>query len=359
MSHFPISAVENTNLTTEAKGTVIKVAIVDNDIADVVDSGFDRFVVERSTDGGITWTERTVASERPALEKSRVAYEWRDRSGDASYYYRVRYLNSKTGELTDPSESIEGIGLAIRNILSVPELKARYLFGLDLTNDAGEPMPDSTYEHYILTAIRWFEHTLDISILPTQFVEKHDYHIQDFNAFQFIQLDQYPVIEVSEFRVQYPSGQNVVQFPEEWFRVNYEEGHIQIIPTAGTLSEMLIGQGGSFLPAIYNGLQHLPQLFEITYTAGFADGRVPRNIVDLIGMFACLGPLNVFGDLIAGAGIASISLSLDGLSQNVATTSSATNAGYGSRIIQYLKQIKEQIPQLRRQYKRIGGMVVA
>jgi len=76
-------------------------------------------------------------------------------------------------------------------------------------------------------------------------------------------------------------------------------------------------------------------------------------------MFASIGPFNIFGDLIAGAGIATISLSLDGLSQNVGTTSSATNAGFGARIIQYLKQIKEQMPQLRRYYKRVGGMVVA
>jgi len=358
MSHFPITASENRNFNTEAKGTVIKISIVDNDIADVVVAGFNRLVVERSTNGGLTWATASVPSEQPALVPTQIAYEWRDRSGDSSYQYRVRYRNSTTDDLTDPSDAIEGVGLAIRNILTVPELKARYLFGLDLTNDAGETLTDDVFEHYIMSAIRWLEHQIDISILPTQFIEKHDYYVQDFAAFQFIQLDQYPVIEVSEFRVQYPSGQNIIQFPPEWFRVNAAEGHVQIIPTAGTLSEILIGQGGSFLPAIYTGLQHLPQLFEITYTAGFEDGKIPRNIIDVIGMFASLGPFNIFGDLIAGAGIATISLSLDGLSQNIGTTSSATNAGYGSRIIQYLKQIKEQIPMLRRYYKRVGGMVV-
>ena len=118
---------------------------------------------------------------------------------------------------------------------------------------------------------------------------------------------------------------------------------------------MLIGAGGSYLPIIYSGMGNLPHLFEISYVAGFE--KIPPNILDLIGMLASFGPLNIFGDLIAGAGIANVSLSIDGLSQSIGTTSSATNAGYGSRIIQYTKQIKEQIPILRKYYKGIRAHV--
>lgn len=359
MSRPQISIAENTNFAVEAKGTVIKVAIVDNDIVDVVASGFDRLVVERSTDGGILWPEVTSASDRPALTADQTSYVWRDTAGADTYLYRIRYLNTSNSDLTEASASIAGAGLAIRNILTVPELKQRYLFGLDLTDDAGNEFPEAAYQHYILTAIRWLEHELDISILPTTCVEKHDYYVRDYNAFSMLQLDLYPVISVEAFRVQYPSGQNVVVWPEEWWRINHAEGHIQIVPTAGTLSELLVGQGGSFLPAIYGGLGYLPQLFEIAYTAGFEEGRIPRNLIDVIGMFASMGPFNIFGDLIAGAGIANTSLSIDGLSQTIGTTSSATNAGYGARITQYSKQIKTQIPTLRSYYKRVARMVVA
>lgn len=359
MSHFPITVAENQNFTTEAKGTVIKVLTVDPDIADVIDAGFDRIVVERSENAGVTWAEITTPSERPVLVRTKVEYSWRDRMGDPSYLYRLRYLNTRTGGMTEPSEGIEGIGLAIRNILTVTDLIDRYFFGIDLTNDSGQPLPDSVWQHYILTAIRWFEHEIDISILPTQFVEKHDFYAHDYDAALLIQLDNYPVTEVSAFRAQYPSGQDIIEYPAEWFRVNGPEGHIQIVPTAGTLSEMLIGQGGSYLPAIYNGSGYLPQLFEITYIAGFEEGKVPRNIIDIIGMIASLGPFNIFGDLITGAGIGNLSLSLDGLSQSITTTQSAMYGGYGSRILAYTKQVKDQMKQLRRHYKRIGGMVVA
>lgn len=344
-------------IAADQQGTVIKITVTNEDVADTIAAGFDRLVVERSTDGGLSFAEVTKASERPVLDKDNTVAVFRDRFGDASYFYRVRYASCKTNEMTDPSARVLGVGLAIRNILSVNQLKQRYFFGTDITDDKGVPLSDAVFQHYILAAIRWFEHQIDIPILRTTFLERHDYYREDYQAFNFIKLDNSPVICINEFRVQYPSGQNVIIFPQEWIRLNPFEGQVQIVPTAGTLSEILVGQGGSFLPAVYNGLANLPHLFEFDYEAGFEDGKVPANILDIIGMFAALGPFNIFGDLIAGAGIANVSLSMDGLSQTIGTTSSATNSGYGARIIQYLKQIKEQIPLLRRYYKGVRFVV--
>lgn len=358
--HFLLDPVENANspaINAGRLGTCITITIFAANIAEVVECGYDRLLLERSVDSGLTWQEITSPDRRVVLEADRTDYTLIDGSGQDTYLYRTRYIDTKTCEKSEPSEDILGIGLAVNGILTVPDLKSRYFFGIDLTDDAGNPLSDEVFRHYILTAIRWFEHQLDIPILPTTFCDFHDYFREDYRAFNFIQLDNYPLIEVLEFRVQYPSGQNVIVFPQEWLRVNREHGQVQIVPTAGTLSEILVGQGGSFLPAIYNGMDYLPQLFQLEYIAGFEAGKVPRNIVDLIGKFASLGPFNIFGDLIAGAGIANISLSMDGLSQSVATTSSATNAGYGARIIQYTKEIKDQIPVLRRYYKGIRGIV--
>jgi len=355
-----ITAAENAvpSIDTEAIGAVVKVAARDENMPDVVAAGFDRMVVERSTDGGLSYVEITVPSERPLLDPENPTIIFFDRAGNENYWYRFRYRNTKDGSLSQPSVAVLGEGLMIRQFLTVEQLKARYFFGVSLTDDEGNELPDATFAHFILQAIRWFEHQIDIPILPQTFIDNHDYHRSAYEAFNFLQLDNYPLISVEEFRVQYPSGQTVIVYPAEWIRINKEKGQIQAVPTAGTLSEFLIGQGGTFLPAVYNGMHYLPHLFQVYYTAGFEEGKVPANIVDLIGMFASFGPLNVFGDLIAGAGIANISLSMDGLSQSIGTTSSATNSGYGARIIQYQKQIKEQIPMLRRYYKGIR-MVVA
>lgn len=354
--HQLIEPVENAAapaISAGAQGTVISVSIFEPAIVDVVRYGYNRLVLERSTDEGLSWVEVTAPAQRPVLEATKTTYSVIDRRGSPDYLYRTRYLDSRSAELTEPSEEIIGAGLALLGLLTVQQFKSRYFFGIDITNDAGVPLEDGVFQHYIIAAIRTLEHELDIPILPTSFTEAHDYYREDFNAFSLIQLDNYPVISVEAFQVRYPSGQAIVEYPAEWIRLDRVKGTLQIVPTAGTLSEFVIGQGGSYLPAIYSGMAYLPQLFHVEYTAGFGAGQVPRDIIDIIGKLAACGPFNIFGDLIAGAGIANLSLSLDGLSQSIGTTASATNAGYGSRIIQYLKEIKQALPNLRRYYKGI------
>jgi hypothetical protein len=286
------------------------------------------------------------------LEAEKTDYVYIDRLGDPEYLYRTKYVSEDGAECSNPSEEIKGAGALLLQILPVAELIQRYFFGIDITDEQGNQLPDEVFQHYILSAIAWLEHTLDIPILPTSYIrEPQDYYRADYPEFNILQLDNYPVISIEEYRVEYPSGQTVVNFPDEWIRVDKHHGIVRIVPTAGTLSSIIIGQGGSYLPAVYSGLTHLPELFFVSYTAGFE--KVPANLLDLIGMMAALGPFNIFGDLIAGAGIANLSLSIDGLSQNIGTTSSATNSGYGARIRQYLDQIKKQIPDLRRYYKGI------
>lgn len=351
--HQVADPVENANapaISSGRLGLCVTVSINDTAIDDVIACGFDRVLLERSQDSGLTFCEVTSPSSRVVLEPGQTTYTLKDKAGESTFYYRTRYLNSQTGERTDASGEVLAGGFASRKFLTVSELKQRYLFGIDLTDDAGNEIPDAVLEHYIASAIASLEHDLDIPIFPTTFCDLHDFFRQDYAAFNFIKLDNAPLISVSEFRVQYPSGQTVVVFPAEWLRLHKESAQLQVVPTAGTLSEILVGQGGSFLPAIYNGMAYLPQLFQVEYTAGFEEGRVPRNILDTIGKLASLGPFNIFGDLIAGAGIANLSLSLDGLSQSIGTTSSATNAGYGARIQQYQKEIKEKLAMLRRYY---------
>ncbi len=80
--------------------------------------------------------------------------------------------------------------------------------------------------------------------------------------------------------------------------------------------------------------------------------QVPADVLDAIGNMASRNALNIAGDLIAGAGIASKSVSQDGLSQSINTTASATNSGYGARIIQFEKYLDVLMPSLVAKYRR-------
>lgn len=352
---IPIDPLEGADpaVASRAVGTVIALTLTSDAISTVYEAGFRRVAVERSRDGGLSWQEITKPSDRPLIESAQSVVKYYDRRGDPNFLYRFRYAGvfEHGEELSAPSAAIPGVGLATSGVLTPEQLRSRYFFGVDLTNDKGEPLPDAVWEHNVLSAIRWMEHQIDVPILPSSFVEKHDYYRSDYSAYAMVKLDNCPVLSVESFRVQYPSGQSVIEFPLQWLRLNNVEGQIQIVPTAGTLSQVLVGAGGSFLPAIYGGLSYLPQLFEVSYTAGFAIGQVPRNIVDIIGLVAMTIPLGMFGDLVAGAGIANLSLGMDGLSQSIGTTASAENTAYGARIKEAAQVVKQQIPLLRRYYK--------
>ena len=95
----------------------------------------------------------------------------------------------------------------------------------------------------------------------------------------------------------------------------------------------------------------MPNYWKMKYVSGF--DLVPPDLIEAIGKMAAICIFHPLGDLILGAGIASASLSLDGLSQSVSTTSSATNAGYGSRILGYTNDLKQAIPRLKATYKGI------
>jgi len=88
----------------------------------------------------------------------------------------------------------------------------------------------------------------------------------------------------------------------------------------------------------------------ISYYASTVDPLVFRAV----GILSAMLPLNISGDLIAGPGIAQINLGIDGLSQEIHTTASATNAGYGARVTMYYKELKQIMPKLRGKYKTIN-----
>lgn len=78
---------------------------------------------------------------------------------------------------------------------------------------------------------------------------------------------------------------------------------------------------------------------------------VPPLIIKAILYTAAMLPLDTAGDLLAGAGIGQFSVAVDGLSQNIATTASATSAGYGAKIISYKDQLKTTMMTLKKKYK--------
>lgn len=337
----------------------IKVKAVVSNLSNVM-LVFDQIKVYRSTTGSIgPFIEITGAGTRPALVAGQIVYEFIDLTGDPTYWYQTSYWNSVTSQESRASDAQQGEGTSALDVISVDELKTNYLFGLDLTDDAGNPYPDTLYEFFIKSALSWLEHRLDIPIAVKTLVgEAHDYFREDYNKYIWMKLKESPVISVEEVRMVLPGEQVVQTFEDDWIHIQKDSGQLQLVPGTGTAGSILLGAGGAYIPLIYGNNRFIPDAFRVDYTAGFEPGQVPPLITDLIGKKASFGPLNIAGDLLGGAGIASQSISIDGLSQSFNTTSSATNAGYGARLLQYGKEIKELLPMLERYYKGLKFSVV-
>lgn len=330
---------------------------------------FDRIQIFRThqldvAGAPVGFAEITAAGTRPVLFDNVALYSYADATAPddtENVWYQVRYLNSTTGEVSPFNAPNQGTPNPALDIVSIEELKSNVFFGIDLTDDAGRPYPDSMFGHYIEAAISQVEAEFDIAILPTVITdEAHDYYRQDFEKFIYTVLHHHPIISVEQVRVVLPQGVRVLDFDKRSFNIDYAAGTLEIALGPG---QVTLAQAAAFLPIIFGRQDYLPRSIRVDYTAGFSDktylGRrgLPGMLKKYISYLAAEGVLAIAGDLIVGAGIASQSISMDGLSQSVNTTSSATNSGYGSRILQYQKE-RNEIRKVMQQAFRGQGMTV-
>ena len=86
----------------------------------------------------------------------------------------------------------------------------------------------------------------------------------------------------------------------------------------------------------------------------FTKYKIRHYNVKLLIMVIALAVIGIFAVGSAEPALASYSLSIDGLSQSISTTNSATNAAFGARIINYQKEIKDSLSKLKTYYRGIG-----
>ena len=265
------------------------------------------------------------------------------------------------------------------------ELINEYLFGINLTAN-GCPFPDALFENAIRVATAVAERDLGIAILPIEFfggedgdkaqverlsnqldaqgrygAERHDFNTN--NAWSIFRVNFRPLrAKPSRVRLFFRgNAYPVFTFDANWISVkDANSGRVSLLaPSNSPLNVITESAYTQLALAARYGVRQVPDYMLVDYKAGFEKGCVPADIRHLIAMMASIIVLDQAGDLIlATAGIANYSLSLGGLSQSVGTTSSATNAGYGARILSYQKQMKTLIPQIRAQFVGFGLAVI-
>lgn len=258
-----------------------------------------------------------------------------------------------------PMNSISESGfIRSESLVTVKDVKTRYLFGMDLTDPKGNMMPDETIQHAIDSAISYLEHKLDIMIIQTTFLETYDYRQQDYTNFNFLQLKKRPIAQLTSLKAKFPSNRELVQYPKEWFVVEKEAGQIQLSPVEGSFSGLIVTQGGSYVPLIYGARSYWPHLFQVEYIAGFDADKVPVIINEMIGLQASIRIFEILGDMIIEPGIASETVGIDGASTSRQTTASAMFSGHSARIEAYRKQLTDYVAAVKSYYNGIPTIIL-
>ena len=241
--------------------------------------------------------------------------------------------------------------------ISASDIISRYFFGIALIDQDGNQMSEESINFYIEAAVNEIEGYLNLKLTKQVITESLSYFLNDYKAWGFLPTS-FPVLEV-EALTGFIGETEQIEFPKEWLsakKTNTAEGKhraVYIVPTVGAAKLGSVVYSGVTPNVGWFGQATIPNYWTIKYCTSFE--RPPADIMNVVGMLASINIFHQLGDIILGAGIASQSIGIDGLSQSISTTSSATNAGYGARITGYLADLKKQLPELKAKY---DGMVL-
>lgn len=250
-------------------------------------------------------------------------------------------------------------------VISVAELWELFLYGIKIQGGEGSNFSDESMRFYLVAAQREIENYYNLKFIKQLADQTITYYRTDYwQTFPILQTN-YPVREPLSMIGMLNKMEQIV-YPQGWLFCEYDtlmgqgKRRISVVPTGSSTR----GNAEIILTGITSqvGMQRfnmIPDYWRVQYITGWDIDQMPMDLINVVGMVASFGPLGIAGDLILGsAGIASQSLSIDGLSQSISTTASATNAGYGARIIQYEKQIKETTNRLKLVYDQPKFMVM-
>jgi hypothetical protein len=224
-------------------------------------------------------------------------------------------------------------------------------------------MSDEDILQFLLGAIDEMEKHLGVFLKPLKIVTNpeergltkgvdydkaepaYDYSARDYMQYGFLQLRERPVQKLNGLKLVLPNGQVIMDFTasdtvKQWIKLYPEQGQLHLVPYAGdpTLFAMLGGSqsGYPFVTGRINS--QLPQMWYVDYEAGFPLHEVPNDVRNVIAKMSAIDTLGIAGDAVL-AGVASLSTSIDGLSESFSTTASATSATYGA----HQKQLQDEV----------------
>jgi hypothetical protein len=242
------------------------------------------------------------------------------------------YTNSKPGiGAVYPVHATGSAWERSEPLITPNQLRRQHLFGIPLVSGMKDPitgrndrLTEDDLKDYIDTAVGLAETQLGMSIFQTQIKEKKAWDRNDYDSFGYFRMDQRPCASIESLTVNLSNNDDIYMVPPEWIETsNFHKGQLNIIPltialTNGNPVAIPTTAGGALLLSIFQGKsQWVASFWQIVYTVGFPDGKVPKVVNDLIGTIAAM---EVLSQLASTYGKSSgSSLSIGGGSQSVST----------------------------------------
>jgi len=246
-------------------------------------------------------------------------------------------------------------------IISPSELLDLYFAGINGTED----IDLETVRYYILAAQREIENYLNIKLNYSLITETLSYYTKDYYGKFPIFQTKYPVNKGYTLIGLLGRAEQII-YPEEWITTTKDQDgvfpkYFSLVPTGsgtGTTGNVDVILSGVFTQVGLRTYGNIPSYWNTQYLTGYSCDNIPYDLMNVVGKMSAIGLFNLLGDTIFPiAGLASMSLGIDGLSQSVSSTASATSAGYNARILAYTKEINDTLKRLKF-YHRGYNMVV-
>ena len=249
--------------------------------------------------------------------------------------------------------------------MSPTELRENYLFGIPMCSKDGTKMSSSSIIQYILSAQTLVENLFSIKFIKQVIEENRDFVRQEFLSWGYIRT-MYPIDYIDNLEG-WINDVCQITYPKEWLSIKKQESiavyrNIYLIPNTGSKGGATMTQNS----LVYNGLSphlgwfgqtYIPNYWRPRYITGW--DKIPADLFDFVAKAAAINILAVIGDVLYGIGITSISISLDGVSQNTPLTRSGQGGLFAGRIKTYIDDMNERLlPVLKSKYRGISFEVL-
>lgn len=246
-------------------------------------------------------------------------------------------------------------------LMSATELREKYLFGIPVCTTDGRKLPPNSIKHQIAVAQKRIENLFSIKLKKQVIEESRDFIREEFNRWGYIR-SMYPISYIDSLKG-YINEACQANYPHDWLVIKRISSvaiyrNVYLIPNSSSVNGATMNQTS----LIYNGISpHLgwfgksdiPNYWRLKYITGWDDDEIPEDLIDLIGKYAAINVLGAIGSYLYGVGLTSISVSLDGVSQNTPLTRGGKYGMFNDRIQLFMDDIQSMIDTMKSVYRGI------